>query len=117
MKTLVSLLLALSTGAAAASEFQDIVGQFPKCSLECIVAGAEKFDCQVTDIECQCGKMEEITAEVAPCMVNAGCGFEDITGTPPLPSLPLDRLVAVCADRKRRCREHRSGSLRWTDDW
>jgi len=79
MKTLVSLFVALSTAAAAASDFQDVVDQFPECSLECIVAGAEKFDCQVTDIECQCGKMEDITAEVAPCMVKAGCGFEDIT--------------------------------------
>lgn len=85
MKTLVSLFVALSTAAAAASDFQDVVDQFPECSLECIVAGAEKFDCQVTDIECQCGKMEDITAEVAPCMVKAGCGFEDITGTQPLP--------------------------------
>lgn len=83
MKTISSalLLVALSTGSCVvASDLADLISQFPECSLECIAAGAEMFDCEISDIECQCGKMEEITAEVSPCMVDAGCGFEDITG-------------------------------------
>lgn len=79
MKTSALLLVALSTGSVVASDLADVLAQFPDCSLECIAAGAEKFDCELTDLDCQCGKIEDITGEVSPCMVKAGCGFEDIT--------------------------------------
>lgn len=74
-----ALLLVVALRAVVASELTDVLSQFPDCSLECIAAGAESFDCDLTDLDCQCGQMEGITAEVSPCMVEAGCEFEDIT--------------------------------------
>ena len=78
--SILSLLLALSAATTEAANFTEVASQLPECSLECIQKAAEKFDCQVVDLECQCGKMEEITDEVSPCMVTAGCGMEEITG-------------------------------------
>lgn len=74
-------LAALTRAVLSATDISELQDQLPDCSIECIAEGAAKFDCAITDISCQCSKMEEITQEVSPCLVNkGGCSFEEITG-------------------------------------
>jgi hypothetical protein len=73
-----TLILAVAPAAALANILQ-LQSQLPACSVQCLSEGADMFGCTVTDLTCMCSKVQDMTAEVAPCMVNVGdCELEEI---------------------------------------
>lgn len=52
--------------------------QIPKCAIKCIANTAQDHGCNLLDLPCQCKKMQPIIQDVAPCVVKAGCGLDDI---------------------------------------
>jgi hypothetical protein len=76
-----TLIVAMAPAAALANILQ-LQSQLPACSLQCLSEGADMFGCTVTDLTCMCSKVQDMTAEVAPCMVNVGdCELEEILQT------------------------------------
>lgn len=72
-------LIAIMAPAAVLADILELQAQLPTCSLGCLSDGADKFGCVVTDLTCMCTKVEEMTKEVAPCLVNVGdCELEEI---------------------------------------
>lgn len=71
----------LAAAAAAAADINplDVMKQLPQCGLACLVNGVTEHGCDIENFECQCNKVQEIIATVAPCLAQAGCGLDNIT--------------------------------------
>lgn len=103
-------LLAVRTAALDPASLRD---RLPRCSLLCLADGVTRHNCSLADVECQCDKIEPIIKTVAPCLVQAGCDLQNITGEfffflSLEPALPLgaaasvekeQKLSGYCADR------------------
>lgn len=87
MKNGLALVVALAGAAALAAdntaEILKLQSQLPACSIRCLAKGAAKFGCQPTDVPCQCLHAEDMTNEVAPCLVDDGCSLANITSKTP----------------------------------
>lgn len=70
-------LLAARTAALDPASLRD---RLPRCSLLCLADGVTRHNCSLADVECQCDKIEPIIRTVAPCLVQAGCDLQNITG-------------------------------------
>lgn len=67
--------------ALVAADILELQAKLPSCSLGCLAEGADTFNCNITDLYCQCTQLEDIKTVVAPCLVNVGgCELEEITG-------------------------------------
>lgn len=75
--------LGAAAAAAATSSLAPRVDQLPDCSIQCITDGAADFGCQLTDFNCLCSQLEDLVAQVSPCLVHAGCGMTEVTGKQP----------------------------------
>jgi hypothetical protein len=73
--------LGAAAAAAATSSLAPRVDQLPDCSIQCITDGAADFGCQLTDFNCLCSQLEDLVAQVSPCLVHAGCGMTEVTDT------------------------------------
>ncbi|KAI9167791.1 hypothetical protein HJFPF1_03928 [Paramyrothecium foliicola] len=73
-----ALVLPVFAALTLAADIAQLLQQLPACSPKCLVEGAGEHNCSVVDYECQCSKLEAITATVSPCLVNAGCQLGDI---------------------------------------
>ncbi len=72
---LVSLFI---SAALATPNITALLSEIPECALSCVMKGPGQVGCDVLDLECQCGKLENMTAIVAPCMVHANCTLDEI---------------------------------------
>lgn len=70
-------LLATRTAALDPASLRE---RLPKCSLLCLADGVTRHNCSLADVECQCDNIEPIIKTVAPCLVQAGCDLQNITG-------------------------------------
>lgn len=67
--------------ALVAADIRELQAKLPTCSLACLAKGADTFNCELTDLYCQCTQLEAIKEVVAPCLVNeGGCELEEVTG-------------------------------------
>ncbi|KXH38827.1 hypothetical protein CNYM01_06006 [Colletotrichum nymphaeae SA-01] len=69
----VSILAAL----VAAETIDQLVAEIPTCAVTCIRDGAQSVNCDITDFACSCGKVEQLTAKVVPCLASSGCSSTD----------------------------------------
>ncbi|KAK1705941.1 uncharacterized protein BDZ83DRAFT_552075, partial [Colletotrichum acutatum] len=69
----VSFLAAL----VAAETIDQLVAEIPTCAVTCIRDGAQSVNCDITDFACSCGKVEQLTAKVVPCLASSGCSSTD----------------------------------------
>lgn len=76
-----ALLLIFVTYVLAETNIGTLLDAIPECALKCVMKGPEQVGCEVLDMECQCKKLENITAIVAPCMVHANCTLDEIMRT------------------------------------
>jgi hypothetical protein len=84
MKKLTATLLALLPGLVSA-DIRELQAKLPPCSLACLAEGAASFNCDITDLYCQCTQLEDIKKVVAPCLVNVGgCELDEIIGALPM---------------------------------
>ncbi|UNI20873.1 hypothetical protein JDV02_006922 [Purpureocillium takamizusanense] len=81
MRLLVALLVPFFALAVSAISLLDLQKKLPPCSLVCLAQGVSDNHCSLDDFACQCSKLEKIIKTVAPCLVKAGCGLENITAT------------------------------------
>lgn len=80
MKGLTATFLAVLP-ALVTADIRELQAELPTCSLGCLAEGAASFNCDITDLYCQCTQLEDIKKVVAPCLVNVGgCELEEITG-------------------------------------
>lgn len=79
MRLLVAFFASLFALAVSAIDLLELQKKLPPCSLPCLIQGVSDNGCSIDDFACQCSKLEKIIKTVAPCLVKAGCGLENIT--------------------------------------
>ncbi|KAF2114260.1 hypothetical protein BDV96DRAFT_112810 [Lophiotrema nucula] len=57
--------------ALAAVTVAQTISDLPSCSLACVANGVTGVDCSITDFECACGKADQLTPSVTPCVQQA----------------------------------------------
>jgi hypothetical protein len=61
-----SAILALAAVAVAQT-----ISDLPSCSLACVANGVTGVGCSITDFKCACGKADQLTPSVTPCVQKA----------------------------------------------
>ncbi|KAK2061998.1 hypothetical protein LY76DRAFT_506658 [Colletotrichum caudatum] len=61
----------------AADTINDLVNQIPTCAVTCIRDQAKAVGCEITDFNCTCGKVTELTPKVVSCLATSGCSTAD----------------------------------------
>ncbi|ORY18265.1 hypothetical protein BCR34DRAFT_554479 [Clohesyomyces aquaticus] len=52
------------------------IADLPTCGVSCLATGISTIGCTLTDFKCSCGKAEQLTAAVTPC-VKSSCSAAD----------------------------------------
>lgn len=79
-----SLTLAAIVAVVAAQD----ISTLPVCSLQCFATAIPNTGCGLTDFACSCGKADQLTPEVTPC-IQAACSAAD-------QATAVSALVAIC---------------------
>jgi hypothetical protein len=66
--------------SVAADATTDILTQVPTCALSCLLTGAGKVGCPITDYACQCEHAAELQNAAGPCIESA-CSTADAAST------------------------------------
>ncbi|KAK2044763.1 hypothetical protein LZ31DRAFT_275346 [Colletotrichum somersetense] len=61
----------------AADTVNQLVDQIPTCAVPCIRDQAKAVGCEITDFNCTCGKITELTPKVVSCLATSGCSTAD----------------------------------------
>ncbi|KAK2020525.1 hypothetical protein LX32DRAFT_315939 [Colletotrichum zoysiae] len=61
----------------AADTINQLVDQIPTCAVTCIRDQAKAVGCEITDFNCTCGKVTELTPKVVSCLATSGCSTAD----------------------------------------
>lgn len=70
--------VALAQVKAEEARLQQIFNSMPKCATACLKNSTAHVGCNMTDIECQCGKLRPLVVDVAPCMIKLGCDMQQM---------------------------------------
>lgn len=62
---------ALSLAAVLAIATAQSVTDIPSCALQCVANGVTGVGCELTDFKCSCGKADQLTPAVTPCVQQA----------------------------------------------
>lgn len=70
--------IAIYQAKAEAAHIQQILESMPKCATACLKNSTAHVGCNMTDIECQCGKLRPLVVDIAPCMIKLGCDMQQM---------------------------------------
>ncbi|KAF6818538.1 immunoreactive protein [Colletotrichum musicola] len=74
-----SITVAFLAAFAAAKTIDELVESIPTCAITCIRDGAQSVNCAITDFQCSCGKVEQLTPTVVSCLSKSSCTAQDQT--------------------------------------
>ncbi|KAF2462835.1 uncharacterized protein BDR25DRAFT_298927 [Lindgomyces ingoldianus] len=62
--------------ALAAAVSAQGISDIPSCALACVATGVQGVGCSITDFKCACGKADQLTPAITPC-VQSACSAAD----------------------------------------
>ncbi|CAJ2502209.1 Uu.00g096030.m01.CDS01 [Anthostomella pinea] len=73
-------LVALFAAVAAAETIDQLVAQIPSCATPCLASAAKSVGCGVSDANCQCEHITDLTKSALMC-VSGACNQDDLKTT------------------------------------